>query len=183
MKNKLGKVTSKTIKLQNDIDTPAERNFNNSKKYEVLQSHSIIESNTAVHFKDSPSEKNSDAPIQEELLCCSNCAVLLDNYVSMYFCGEKVNPTCVRCLGDYRDDPFISFLNGMPTSLVAHWVPSFEECKTEKRSLSSITSMKSHYVRLPDPGGTFSAMEDVMQEFRILLNKQQQQFSDNCKQS
>ena len=170
-KRDYGKLKSENIKLKKKLDALQQLSYVDRKdpRNESLDSYQ--------------SESNLMESTSEDHLSCSICGVTLFNYVPTYFCGEKVNPSCSKCFGDDGLDTFFSFPTGMPISLVSHWIPSLEECEFGKCSLSSITLMKSHYVRIPDPGGSFSAMEDLMQEFRILFNQQRQQISGDCKQS
>ena len=80
-------------------------------------------------------------------------------------------------------DVFSSFSEkGMPSTLVSHWFPLILE-EDYPRPLSTISTLRSHYARLPNPGYFFTAMEDLMQEFRILLNAQHQASKAECKQS
>ena len=166
-KKDYGKLKSENIKLKKKLDalphlTYVDRKDSRNESLNSHRSEKVSSTVTKCNLMESTSEDH---------LSCSICAVTLFNYVPTYFCGEKVNPSCVKCLGDDGLDTFFSFPTGMPTSLVSHWIPSHEECEFGKCSLSSIASMKSHYVRIPDPGGSFSAMEDLMQKFRILFNQ------------
>ena len=116
---------------------------------------------------------------------CSICAVTIANYVPDYFCGEPLNPACIRCKSAAsieEPDPFSSFpVFGMPISLASHWnpIPAFQENSLD---ISSILSMRSHYVRIPDPGATFSSMEHLLQDFREILRVQRLTFIEDFRQ-
>ena len=69
------------------------------------------------------------------------------------------------------------------SSLASHWIPSSNcDYNSDYRSLSSFISLRSHYVRLPDPGKSFSSLEHLDQEFRELLRAQRAGRQD-CRQS
>ena len=121
------------------------------------------------------------------LICCSICGVNIENFVSEYICGKRLDPECNSCKSDHNSphqNPFTSFSSGMPLSLVSHWLPSsYAHLNFVQTNLSLLPSLRAHYIRIPNPGGSFTAMEDVMQEYRIFLNAQRQAFMDGCKQS
>ena len=112
---------------------------------------------------------------------CSLCAIKIDDYLPDYFYGEKMNPACSSCkeaadTDGLAPDPFKSFpLPRMPISLVTHWTPSSTKSGLEYGCLSSLHTMRSHYVKLPNPGEKFTAMEDLLQEFRLMLKKQREE--------
>ena len=55
-------------------------------------------------------------------------------------------------------------------SQVSHWLPlSYCKNRASHGNLSSIPSLISHYVRLPDPGKEFSSLEHLEHEFKELL--------------
>ena len=117
---------------------------------------------------------------------CSNCTDTTQKYVSTYFSGNKVSSICSDCFNDddAQLDCFKSFPDeDMPNSLVSHWIPSCFINRNSTCGLSSISSLRSHYSRLPSPGERFTAMEDMMVEFRVLLNAQKQGYKDSCRQS
>ena len=64
-------------------------------------------------------------------------------------------------------------------SQVSHWMPS-SHCH-KRSNISSISSLRSHYVRLPNPGQEFSKLEHMEQEFREL--KRAWREGQNCRQS
>ena len=66
-------------------------------------------------------------------------------------------------------------------SVVTHWfsLPSNNNFNTS--NVLTTPSMRSHYVRLPNPGETFTALEHYDQEFRELLRARRR--GENCRQS
>ena len=126
----------------------------------------------------------SDPPDE---VTCSICCVQIDAYIPDYFCGEKINPACQNCKGEddtQCPDPFKSFPDfDIPPTLISHWIPTFYKFDRSRSDLTSISTLRSHYVRLPNPGDYFTANEEIMQEFRILLNKQHQSYKEECRQS
>ena len=85
-----------------------------------------------------------------------------------------MNPACNLCKGgDQEEDPFSSFPEpGIPTSLVSHWNPPYNLIMP---SVGFISSLRAHYVAIPNPGGYFVSKEEVLREFRRMR--------DECKQS
>ena len=65
-------------------------------------------------------------------------------------------------------------------SQVTHWLP-LAYCKNSSihGNLSSIPSLISHYVRLPNPGKVFSSLEHLEYEFKELLKGRRHQ---DCRQ-
>ena len=79
--------------------------------------------------------------------------------------------------------------NSLPTdsnsssSLLSHWLPSsYTDNRCNFNSLSSFPSLRSHYVRLPKPGETFTTLQHLAKEFRELLRAQWAGRQD-CRQS
>ena len=66
-------------------------------------------------------------------------------------------------------------------SLVSHWFPFWSDKDSNIGNLLSIPSLRSHYVRLPDPGKAFTSLEHVEYEFRELLRAKRQ--GQDCKLS
>ena len=66
-------------------------------------------------------------------------------------------------------------------SLISHWLPLFNDRSSNIGNLSSIVSLRAHYVRLPNPGKEFSSLEHVEQEFRELLRAKRR--GQDCRQS
>ena len=127
----------------------------------------------------------SSMPLQVDVKC-GICKASIHEYALNYFGGKQEDQTCIDCLkNDGQLDSFKSFPSGgMPTTLVAHWIPSHLIGRDSACSdLSKIPSFRSHYFRLPNPGEQFTAMEEMMQQFRILLNSQQQCYKEGCRQS
>ena len=56
------------------------------------------------------------------------------------------------------------------SSLVSHWLSSsYNNIYINSNNLSSLTSLKSQYVRLPIPGKTFTSLQHLDHAFRELL--------------
>ena len=120
---------------------------------------------------------------------CSICSLPIDDYVPDYFMGEKFNPCCLKCNLNadehYGEDPFASFPDlGLPPSLVNHWIPPNVNSPC---SVCLISSIKSHYIQLLNPGDSFMSMDEVLAEFREfrreLFEEQRRAFREDCKQS
>ena len=81
---------------------------------------------------------------------CSLCAEEIMHYVPDYFLGEKINAACLKCKNDEEEsNPLSSFpIDGLPSSLVLHWILPHYEAFT---SISYNSTFRSHYVRLPNP--------------------------------
>ena len=175
-KRDLGKMTKKCIKLEKKL-------------------LSLEESNSVSSRPDSFSEVSLDEAVSHQLDLedqvpdsedhyCSICATKIDVYEPEYFSGELVNPACTSCK-DNAAETFSSFpVDGMPSSLASHWLPS---TPTENGfvyfNLSSMPSMRSHYIRIPNPGDSFTALEHLLQDYRVFLRRQRQELLEDCRQS
>ena len=112
---------------------------------------------------------------------CSICSIPIDHFIQEYFLGEKINPACSLCKEDCSDDPFSSFPSSdIPPSLVVHWLPISED---SGGGLGSISSLRAHYVTLPNPGDTFVTTKEVLQEFRAMWEEQRRELRESCHQS
>ena len=174
-KRELGIANKNHIKLQ--------------KKFDRLQTQSLN-----VNFtQDLPFEvtlPTKERQVENALLdsntYCSICACQIDNYIQEYFYGEMVNPACERCKieanlfdSDHVKDPFSSFpIDGVPPSLVSHWISPWP---ATTKSLLDLPSLKAHYVILPNPGSSFISMEEVLQEFKKMMDEQQRELRESCK--
>ena len=144
MKKRTREMTSKHVNLQ--------------KKLELL----YVQENAGFDFPEEPKATVSSCISAEpqdgahsSLVYCSICAHLIERYVQEYLCDEPFNPACQKCKTDvnldveHNSDPFSSFpIEGMPTSLVSHWVLPYNNSSF---SLLAIPSLKAHYVMLPNP--------------------------------
>jgi len=111
---------------------------------------------------------------------CSICASVIVDYVPQYFMGEMMNPACSKCNPD-ASDLFFSFPEeGMPFSLVSHWLPPYTNVN---QSVALIPSFKSHYVLIPKPGDSFISMEEVFYEMKILMERQLKEMLERFKVS
>ena len=168
----------KEVKMwRRDLGDANRRHINLEKKLKLLRSNDEQEPLSFPNILPEP-----DTTIQNvSETYCSLCAIKIDDYLPDYFYGEKMNPACSSCKEDadtdgLAPDPFKSFpLPGMPISLVTHWIPSSTKSGLEYRCLSSLHTMRSHYVKLPNPGEKFTAVEDLLQEFRLMLKKQREE--------
>ena len=189
-KIELFKQHKKEVKLwRRELGDMTRKHLNLERKFNSLKSE---DANSFMNFVKEDLDIKEDVTIAEPSYVltsetmCTICSNIIDRYVPNYFLGEKVNPACAKCRGDDDLlDPFSSFaIDGIPTSLVSHWNPKLffnENC--EYGALSSIMTLRSHYIKLPNPGERFTDMEDIMQEFRVLLNRRSQAFKEECKQS
>ena len=69
-------------------------------------------------------------------------------------------------------------------SLVSHWIPLSKLCSDDNLSfdnISAIPSLRSHYVRLPNPGEAITSLSHLDQEFRELLRVHRR--GQDCRQS
>ena len=127
-----------------------------------------------------------DIPSSTSKELCSLCAEEIMHYVPDYFLGEKINAACLKCKNNEEEsNPLSSFpLDGLPSSLVSHWILPHYEPFT---SLSYNSTFRSHYVRLPNPGDYFVSTQDMLRELQELLQKhfdeQRQLAKKTCKQS
>ena len=171
-RRELGEMTRKHMKLQKKLELLSEENVN--PRIESLD-------NAIIH-------KGKDQEVvrlSEDLCLCSLCGIEIRNYVPDYFMGEIINPACNECKGADVWDPFSSFPDDdIPISLYGHWIPALPDAHNFAHSnISSMPSMRAHYVRIPNPGCSFTAMEDVLQEFRVMWRAQRQEMMNDCKQS
>ena len=164
-KKDLGLANSNHIKLE--------------KKFALLEATAESESNVPVMTSEShpiivkkpPKAYEEEFMRKEEGEYCSLCAILIENYIPDYFCGEMMNPCCLKCKGsdDSASDPFSSFPDPvMPLTLASHWI---QPPKNHTRSLSSFPSLRTHYVLLPNPGDTFVSADEVLSEFKKFLDE------------
>ena len=140
-RKKLGEETKTKIKLKeqlqdkenNKIDKEATTRKKKLKKNQKSASPLIKE-------KNNPSS-----------IFCSICSLEIQNYIPEYFCGEKFNPTCQTCKDENNsDDVFSSFSSPhQPPSLASHWLLPLR-CPPPQDP-SSIPSLISHCVKLPNP--------------------------------
>ena len=71
------------------------------------------------------------------------------------------------------DDPFASFSeSGMPPSLASHWLPITYLLNQNPGSLST---MRSHCFRLPNPGDSFVTSQEMLEEMRLIWKKEHEE--------
>ena len=66
-------------------------------------------------------------------------------------------------------------------SIVSHWFPLPSDNSFNLGNLLVTPSMRSHYVRLPNPGDAFTSLEHLNHEFRELLRARRR--GQDCRQS
>ena len=159
-KKDLGKARQNQIKLE--------------KKLELLQNTNIYKE-TVISEHDSKCSA-SDVPPSTEVVetTCSICAIPIPNFIPSYFCGEQINSVCEKCLDSSQyDDPFASFSeSGMPPSLASHWLPITYLLNQNPGSLST---MRSHCFRLPNPGDSFVTSQEMLEEMRLIWKKEREE--------
>ena len=173
-KKELGEVNRKHINLQRKMD--ALQNIDtvcNSSKQDTY-----AEFETELHKAGFSSEISS--------ILCSICAAYINDYIPEYFCGEIINAACDKCKRDANlllehqtTDPFSSFPEVLPPSLVSHWTPF----NYSAPCVSSLSTMKAHHVLLEYPGDSAILMKEMMREFRLLMEEQSRKMEEGCKQS
>ena len=118
---------------------------------------------------------------QSSEVICTICATTIPHFAPEYFWGEMINPACIKCRGDDHDeDPFKSFPYGMPSSMVSHWSPpNFPHVQ----NLGSISSLRSHYIVLHEPGDTFVSGKEFLAELKRQWDEERKAIRNECKQS
>ena len=66
----------------------------------------------------------------------------------------------------------------MPVSLQSHWLPP---SSLSSLGLGSISSLRSHYVTLPNPGSSFVSVKDMLEELKQMMAKERE--NGKCVQS
>ena len=66
----------------------------------------------------------------------------------------------------------------MPVSLQSHWLPPNSLTSV---GLGSFSSLRSHYVRLPNPGSSFVSVKYMLEELKQMLAKEREK--GECAQS
>ena len=173
-KKDLGRANSNHLKLE--------------KKLALLQTTEPSKSSHLHALNESTVDITEDRVVEENLVdvtheeLCSMCAKVISSYVPDYFMGEIINPACLQCSGyNSEEDPYASFPDpGMPVSLVSHWSPPYT---LPKHNLSSIMSLRAHYVMLPNPGDTFVSTQEVLREWKLLWEEDRKSFRNECNQS
>ena len=179
-KRDLGKMTKKCINMERKLQSLELKTSTNTSRESYQDHFSQVLKKKTVVIQPSPED------LSAQLCYCSICATWIEKYVPEYFYGERINPTCMSCKGnDDNPDPFSSFpVDGMPSSLASHWNPSTDtEFSFNQFNLASMASMRSHYVRIPNPGDSFTAFEDLLQDYRVFLRQQRQELLRDCRQS
>ena len=112
---------------------------------------------------------------------CSICSVPIKNFIPDYFLGEKINSACSHCRDNsFDDDPFSSFASSdIPPSLASHWTLPVQ---CSYGNLGSISSLRAHYVMLPNPGSSFISKEEVLREFRAMMEELRKEFRESFQQ-
>ena len=113
---------------------------------------------------------------------CSICAKEIADYKPKYFLGEVFNPACSDCDDSFEGDntgpdhdgcnqfpqcvlrqpyPPPAPSSYMPTSMVSHWIPEINMNQIVAQNPSSISTLITHCVKLPNPGDSFLSMEET----------------------
>ena len=122
--------------------------------------------------------ENSQRSEDKNLVFCSLCAEHISNYIPEYFCGEKYNPACERCKANDSswapDDPFASFPSEtLPSSLVSHFILHLPS--KPPQNPSSISTLISHCVKLPNPGDRFISVQEA---FEMMMKRLDSDLTD-----
>ena len=166
LKKELGEERRERVKLDKKLE-----NLFNEKENKELTHQKKKKKKTV----QNPSKTEFSRPIiNKSETFCSICSDPIENYQPEYFCGEKYNPACDACKSNDSswcpNDPFSSFPSAcQPASLVSHWL--LRPQKTLPQNPSSIHSLVSHCVKLPNPGDSFLSMEEVLELMRSLLEE------------
>ena len=96
-------------------------------------------------------------------------------YSPQYFSGYKLHPACAICLKrdsliDEEPDPFSSFpSSSIPSSLLTHWIQPYQLSLSPP--ISASVSLKSHFVKLPNPGEILYTAQDILLELKELMKR------------
>merc|ERR1712179_739489 len=123
--------------------------------------------------------KVSTLQVTNSKIVCSICAHPIDKFQPEYFCGEMFNPSCQTCKSNdsswLPDDPFSSFpSDSQPASLVSHWLLPLQQ--SVPQNPSSIATLLTHCVKLPNPGDSFLSMEEILELMRNLFEEMRGSF-------
>ena len=120
------------------------------KKFEKLEAPKYTADE--IHVKLVNSEPD-EVPFDSLDEICSICALPIKDFVPDYCVGEMVNSACSHCKDDSYKDPFFSFPSSdIPPSLASHWILPWQR---SHGNLGTITSLKAHYITLPNPRDEF----------------------------
>ena len=76
--------------------------------------------------------------------------------------GEIMNSACNDCDDTTPDDPLSIFPTfGQPPSLASHWIPNTQV--NDKKSIGTLETFRTHYVRIPNPGDRFISMDECLE--------------------
>ena len=116
---------------------------------------------------------SSASPTSNSRTFCSICANEMFNYKTKYFRGEALNPACTSCDDSFEGEdsgpyPIVNqHLHHMYPSMVSHWV--YHTHRKVVQNPSSIPSLISHCAKLPNPGSSFTTMEELKEEIRKMF--------------
>ena len=189
--------TNKTHKaevksLRKDLGEERKKTIKVEKKLENVQNDSVARSEKLESSTIQPSPgrvlSSSSSPLLHQT-SCSICAQKIINYKPKYFLGEAFNPACNDCDDSFEGansgpshdgckhtpqcilrQPFAPpTLSSMPASMVSHWMPETSSTITLSQNPSSIPTLITHCVKLPNPGDSFLSMEEVIQEIKLMF--------------
>ena len=166
--------------LQNDIDRLSQQNIKLEEQLEVF-------SNLSTQKDAITNQPRVPQPtLQEESLrftsCKTICSSNMTSSMSNEYGREVVRAENDRCVQNgCQYDSCSCFPNAeMSISQVAHWNPIIDPPNSFSRAASS--TLRSHYVRIPNPGEKFYTAKDIFDDMKELLTKQNRD-SEDCKQS
>ena len=175
LKKDIGEERKQTKKLEKKLEN------------ELNDKHAAAEMSKP-YLQSTEHPSSSLSPVLNQI-SCSICAQEIINYKPKYFLGEVFNPACSDCDDSFEGDdsgpdgdgcthtpqcvlrqpiapPTIS---SVPASMVAHWIPETNMNNPVSKNPSSITSLITHCVKLPNPGDSFLSMEEILQEIREMF--------------
>ena len=161
LKKDLGEERKKTIKVEKKLENIQNDRLARSEKLE-----SSIQPGPGREVLSSSSSRLLHQTSR------SICAQEIINYKPKYFLGEAFNPACNDCDDSFEGDnsgpshdgckhtpqcilrqPFAPpTLSSMPASMVSHWIPETSSTITLSQNPSSIPTLITHCVKLPNPG-------------------------------
>ena len=141
-----------------------EKDLENAKKRHIMleeKLHTLIDNNQNESAYYAPN--NSFVPTSElsgvsvpTVMVCEVCSTQLHIFNAEHLLGERGQLACDRCKGvGSSQDPISSFsVDGIPTSLISHWIPQLHV----SHDVSLSASFRGHYNSMSFPEET----DDVM---------------------
>ena len=178
-KEQFDKYQNEVKALKRDIGLLSRQNFELEDKIETFSNKSTQED---ILFSQprvpQPVGYNKSWKEASCTVCYSNLMLYGPNL--NYAERQMEGAVCERCFQMSPLDKLSSTQSlEIPSSLVAHWNPLPHD---PPYSISASATLRSHCVRLPNPGEIFYTAKDIFDEMKELFKKQESQ-TDNCKQS